>query len=187
MRPLEILLAEDSPVNQRVATVMLTKWGHRVSVAGNGRQAIAAVNAQPFDLVLMDVQMPEMDGLEATQIIRQQERTTGKHLPIIALTAHAMKGDRDRCLEVGMDSYVTKPIRSKELSRVIREVMGHESHSSPAATDGEKPAAAGAVAQTAQAPPPPATNGSPGRRRPHQLARSIRSHRRRPPTNVGIG
>ncbi len=165
IRPLEILLAEDSPVNQRVATVMLTKWGHRVSVAGNGRQAIAAVNAQPFDLVLMDVQMPEMDGLEATQAIRQQEITTGKHIPIIALTAHAMKGDRDRCLEMGMDSYVTKPIRSKELSRVIREVMGPELHSAAAPTDDAKvqpPATAPppAAAQTAAAAQS-ATNGSP--------------------------
>ena len=121
-RSLSILLAEDSPVNQRVATVMLSKWGHRVTVAANGRQAIAAVAAGEFDLVLMDVQMPEMDGLEATLAIRQREENTRQHLPIIALTAHAMKGDRDRGLAVGMDAYVTKPIRSKELARVINEV-----------------------------------------------------------------
>ena len=95
-----------------------------------GAKPLRPSTLQPFDLVLMDVQMPEMDGLEATQAIRQQEQTTGKHLPIIALTAHAMKGDRDRCIEVGMDSYVTKPIRSKELSRVIREVMGRIAPSS---------------------------------------------------------
>lgn len=121
-RSLNVLLAEDSPVNQRVATALLEKWGHRVTIAANGRQAIAAVRAGQFDIVLMDVQMPEMDGLEATIAIRQREESTSDHLPIVALTAHAMKGDRDRCLAVGMDAYVTKPIRSKELARVIYEV-----------------------------------------------------------------
>jgi two-component system, sensor histidine kinase and response regulator len=119
---LEVLLAEDSPVNQRVATAMLEKWGHRVTVASNGRQAIAMFTKQAFDLVLMDVQMPEMDGLDATRLIRQHEEATGGHVPIVALTAHAMKGDRQRCLSSGMDAYVTKPIRSKELLRVISEV-----------------------------------------------------------------
>jgi two-component system sensor histidine kinase/response regulator len=122
-RSLNVLLAEDSPVNQRVATVMLEKWGHRVTVAANGRQAIAQFTKGNFDLVIMDVQMPEMDGLEATRGIRQHEQTAGGHVPIVALTAHAMKGDRDRCLASGMDAYVTKPIRSKELARVIRDVL----------------------------------------------------------------
>jgi len=121
-RMLHVLLAEDSPVNQRVATAMLEKWGHRVTVASNGRQAIAVFTKQLFDLVLMDVQMPEMDGLEATRSIRQHEQSSGGHVPIVALTAHAMKGDRQRCLSSGMDAYVTKPIRSKELLRVIAEV-----------------------------------------------------------------
>ncbi len=128
-RPLEILLAEDSPVNQRVATVMLEKWGHRVSIALNGRQAIAMFKRHHFDLVIMDVQMPEMDGLEATRAIREFERTAGTHVPIVALTAHAMRGDRDRCLASGMDAYVTKPIRSKELARVIYEMMDHKPQS----------------------------------------------------------
>jgi PAS domain S-box-containing protein len=134
--PLHVLLAEDSPVNQRVATVMLEKWGHRVSIAANGRQAIAMFKRQPFDLVLMDVQMPEMDGLEATRAIRDHERGRGNHTPIIALTAHAMKGDRDRCLAVGMDAYVTKPIRSKELARVIHEMIENHSQPSTAAVRG---------------------------------------------------
>jgi len=121
-RSLRVLLAEDSAVNQRVASALLEKWGHRVSVAGNGRQAIAMFAAQPFDLVIMDVQMPEMDGLEATRGIRQYEQATRGHVPIVALTAHAMKGDRERCLDAGMDAYVTKPIRSKELFRVIQEI-----------------------------------------------------------------
>lgn len=122
-RPLNVLLAEDSPVNQRVATALLEKWGHCVTVAENGRQAIAAFCTQRFDLVVMDVQMPEMDGLEATQAIRHEEIGSGVHVPIIALTAHAMRGDRERCLAAGMDAYVTKPIRSKELARVIHDVV----------------------------------------------------------------
>jgi CheY-like chemotaxis protein len=121
-RSLRVLLAEDSPVNQRVATALLEKWGHTVTVAANGRQAIAALAGEQFDLILMDVQMPEMDGLEATVAIRQREQNEGGHIPIVALTAHAMKGDRDRCLAAGMDAYVTKPIRSKELARIIHEV-----------------------------------------------------------------
>jgi two-component system, sensor histidine kinase and response regulator len=132
-RSLHVLLAEDSPVNQRVATALLEKWGHRVTIANNGRQAIAAAAAGQFDLILMDVQMPEMDGLEATASIRQRELIDGGHLPIVALTAHAMKGDRDRCLAAGMDAYVTKPIRSKELARVIDEVVDRVQSAKPLA------------------------------------------------------
>jgi PAS domain S-box-containing protein len=122
-RSLRVLLAEDSAVNQRVATALLERWGHRVSIASNGRQAIAMFAAQSFDLVVMDVQMPEMDGLEATRGIREYEQQGNRgHVPIVALTAHAMKGDRERCLDAGMDAYVTKPIRSKELFRVIQEI-----------------------------------------------------------------
>jgi len=118
---LQILLAEDNPVNQRVALRILEKAGHSVVIAGNGKEAIGALELQAFDLVLMDVQMPEMDGLEAAAVIRQKELGTGRHIPIIAMTAHAMTGDRERCLASGMDGYITKPIRSRELVKVVEE------------------------------------------------------------------
>ncbi|MFN0086232.1 MAG: response regulator [Blastocatellia bacterium] len=121
-RGLRILLAEDNVVNQRVATLMLKKLGHTVVVAGNGREAVAAAGNGGFDLALMDVQMPEMGGLEATALIRERERLTGGHLPIIAMTAHAMKGDREACLDAGMDDYLSKPIQSPELFRVIEDL-----------------------------------------------------------------
>jgi signal transduction histidine kinase/CheY-like chemotaxis protein len=112
---LKILLAEDNTVNQKVAVRILEKRGHKVAVAGNGREALAALKEDVFDLVLMDIQMPEMDGFEATAAIRLSERDTGKHQPIVAMTAHAMKGDDQRCLEAGMDGYLAKPIRSEEV------------------------------------------------------------------------
>lgn len=140
-RTLHILLAEDSPVNQRVATAMLEKWKHEVTVAANGRQAIAMFRRQPFDLVLMDVQMPEMDGLEATRAIREYENEAGGHVPIVALTAHAMKGDRQRCLSAGMDGYVTKPIRSKELKKMIEEVTSAAASGTLAETANEEESA----------------------------------------------
>jgi CheY-like chemotaxis protein len=118
-RPLSILLAEDSLVNQKLALGLLRKRGHRIQIANNGQEALAALEAQPFDLVLMDVQMPEMDGLEATALIRRREAQAGGHVPIVAMTAHAMKGDRERCLEAGMDGYVSKPIRAEELFETI--------------------------------------------------------------------
>ena len=123
-RPLRILLAEDSLVNQKLALGLLEKRGHAVTVANNGREAIAKTESQTFDLALMDVQMPEMDGLEATAAIRARERRHGGHLPIIAMTAHAMKGDRERCLEAGMDGYVTKPIRTRALFDAIESLAG---------------------------------------------------------------
>jgi PAS domain S-box-containing protein len=128
VRGLYLLLAEDNTVNQRLAVRLLEKQGHTVVVAGNGREALALVlgdrkPAKPFDLVLMDVQMPMMDGLEATVLIRAAEKETGRHIPIIALTAHAMKGDRERCLAAGMDGYVTKPIQTGELQRAIVTLM----------------------------------------------------------------
>ncbi len=113
--PLRILLAEDNPVNQRLAIRLLEKWGHFVRVAANGRLALDALAEESFDLVLMDVQMPEMGGLEATLRIRDQEKTTGGHIRIIAMTAHAMKGDREKCLDAGMDDYISKPISQQEL------------------------------------------------------------------------
>ena len=120
-----ILLAEDNTVNQRVAVRLLQKQGHTVSVAENGREALDRLKQERFDLVLMDVQMPEMDGLEATAAIRDQEMSTGQHLPIIAMTAHAMAGDRERCLEAGMDGYVSKPIQPQVLFDTISSVVAH--------------------------------------------------------------
>jgi two-component system, sensor histidine kinase and response regulator len=116
---LTILVAEDNMVNQRLAVRMLEKRGHRVTVAVNGREALEALSRNSFDLVLMDVQMPEMDGLTATTILREQERGGEAHATVIALTAHAMKGDQDRCLAAGMDGYLTNPIRPQELDDVL--------------------------------------------------------------------
>jgi PAS domain S-box-containing protein len=119
IRPLRILLAEDSYTNQRLAVSVLTKWGHTVSIANNGRDAVNTWEREPFDLVLMDVQMPELDGYEATAIIREMETRSGRHTPIIAMTANAMKGDREECLAAGMDDYVTKPIHWPDLQRAM--------------------------------------------------------------------
>jgi two-component system sensor histidine kinase/response regulator len=130
---LRVLLAEDNPVNQRLAVRLLEKRGHHVVVAGNGAEALAAMDKQDFDLVFMDVQMPEMDGLEATAVIRGKEKITGKHQPIIALTAHAMKGDREKCISGGMDGYLTKPIRPQELDDVLEDYMGRRAGSALAA------------------------------------------------------
>ena len=118
-RSLRILLAEDNPVNQKLAARLIEKWGHSVLTVGDGRQALDALQRRKFDVVLMDVEMPEMDGYEATAAIRAQEQRTGGHHPIIAMTAHALKGDRERCLAAGMDGYVSKPIRANELFEAI--------------------------------------------------------------------
>jgi CheY-like chemotaxis protein/HPt (histidine-containing phosphotransfer) domain-containing protein len=117
-------LAEDSPVNQRLAVGVLNGRGHSVQVVNNGQEAVLAVSEQAFDLVLMDVQMPTMDGLEATRRIRQAESETGKHVPIMAMTAHAMPEDRETCLEAGMDEYVAKPIRAANLIDQIDRLLG---------------------------------------------------------------
>ncbi len=122
-RCLNVLLAEDNATNQMLARILLEKDGHTVVVAGDGKEALAALERQPFDLVLMDLQMPEMDGFEATDHIRQREKVTGRHMPIIAMTAHAMKGDKERCLEAGMDGYVSKPIRARELAEAIASLV----------------------------------------------------------------
>jgi signal transduction histidine kinase/DNA-binding response OmpR family regulator len=120
---LRILLAEDNTVNQVLAVRLLEKRGHRVTVAADGRQAVAALERQPFDLVLMDVQMPEMDGFQATAVIREREKTLGSHVPIIAMTAHAMEGDQKRCLAAGMDAYLSKPIQARDLFDAVEALM----------------------------------------------------------------
>jgi PAS domain S-box-containing protein len=117
---LEILLAEDNAVNQRLATRLLEKRGHRVTVANNGREAVELLERSSYDLVLMDVQMPLLDGIEATTLIREREKETGIHQPIVALTAYAVKGDQDRCLAAGMDGYLPKPIRPEELDALLQ-------------------------------------------------------------------
>jgi CheY-like chemotaxis protein len=159
-RRLHILLAEDNMVNQRLAVWILEKWGHTVVVAGNGKEALATLEREAFDLILMDVQMPEMDGFEATAEIRRREsqlpvvssqlsvggnspaeaqlttdnrQLTTSHIPIIAMTAHAMQGDRERCLAAGMDGYVTKPICAQDLFAAIEKVLplGYSCRPSP--------------------------------------------------------
>ncbi len=121
---LRILVVEDNLVNQRLFTRLLEKRSHRVTVATNGLEALAALDKDVFDLVLMDVQMPEMDGMEATGRIREKEKSTGAHQPVVALTAHAMKGDQERCLAAGMDGYLTKPIRPQELDDLLAQYLG---------------------------------------------------------------
>lgn len=121
-RPLRVLLAEDNLVNQTVLRALLERQGHSVSLAGTGAEAVAALARHTFDVVLMDVQMPEMSGFEATEAIRSSEKGSGRHIPIIAMTAHAMKGDRERCLEHGMDAYISKPVRPAQLWEALQEL-----------------------------------------------------------------
>ena len=120
---IRVLLAEDNIVNQRLAVGILSKLGCIVTVAGNGRIAVTELEQNEFDVVLMDVQMPEMDGYEATQFIRNREKISDRHIPIIAMTAHAMQGDRERCLAAGMDHYLSKPVRILELSDTLTQVL----------------------------------------------------------------
>jgi CheY-like chemotaxis protein len=125
-RPLNILLTEDNPVNQKLAIRLLEKAGHRVTLAGNGREALAALEnagSRGFDVVLMDIQMPEMDGMEAAAEIRNREKNSGKHIPILAMTANAMRGDRERYLASGMDGYISKPIRPDGLFAEIERCL----------------------------------------------------------------
>jgi CheY-like chemotaxis protein len=122
-RFLNILLAEDNAVNQKLAMRVLEKRGHAVSLAETGKVALEILEKQDFDLILMDLQMPEMDGLEATVTIRKREQLSGKHIPIIAMTANAMLGDKERCLAAGMDGYVSKPLQVKELLAMIEECV----------------------------------------------------------------
>jgi len=129
--PLRILVAEDSLVNQKLAVGLLQKHGHTVVIADNGKAALTALASQDFDVVLMDVQMPEMDGIDATAAIRAEEKQTGRHVPIIALTAHAMKGDRERLLAAGMDDFVAKPIRLQQLLDTLQRVLAPSGSAKP--------------------------------------------------------
>jgi CheY-like chemotaxis protein len=130
-KSLRILVVEDNLVNQRLATRLLEKRGHHVAVAGNGQQALVALEKERFDLVLMDMQMPEMDGFEATTEIRKRESANDQRLPIVALTAHAMKGDREKCLAAGMDGYLSKPIRPQELDEVLQRYLERPGETMP--------------------------------------------------------
>jgi CheY-like chemotaxis protein/nitrogen-specific signal transduction histidine kinase/HPt (histidine-containing phosphotransfer) domain-containing protein len=131
-RSFRILVAEDTPFNQKFILRLLERWGHYAVIAENGREALEALSKDEFDLVLMDVQMPEMDGYDATRAIRESEKQTGRHIPIIAMTAHAIKGDRERCLKAGMDEYVSKPISSGMLLKTIEALLPEETKTSPA-------------------------------------------------------
>ncbi|HYA63246.1 MAG TPA: response regulator, partial [Candidatus Sulfotelmatobacter sp.] len=128
---LSILVAEDNVVNQRLIVRMLEKRGHRVTVAGHGAEVLRLLEQDSFDLILMDVQMPEMDGLTATARVRELERDSGQHIPIVAITAHAMKGDHERCLAAGMDGYLSKPIRPQELDELLDHQIASRRHASP--------------------------------------------------------
>jgi len=140
-RALRVLVAEDNPVNQELAVQLLTRRGHTAIVAENGREAIAALDSRPFDLVLMDVQMPEMGGIEATRAIREKEKATGAHVLVLALTAHAMQGDRERCLAAGMDGYIAKPIDPREFLATV-EAATASIPAAPGGSDGTEARAA---------------------------------------------
>jgi CheY-like chemotaxis protein len=120
-----VLLVEDNAVNQTLAVRLLEKRGYSVKVAGNGRAGVEDSEGEQFDVVLMDIQMPGMDGFEATAAIREREKLTGGHVPIIAMTAHAFRGDQERCLSAGMDDYVSKPIRTSELVSKIETALAN--------------------------------------------------------------
>ena len=126
---LSVLLAEDNAVNQRLVSRLLEKRGHSITLANSGREALEFVAKQRFDVILMDVQMPDMDGLEATAAIRELEKTCGCYTPIIALTAHTMKGDRERCLAAGMDNFVNKPIDAAKFIEVLESTVPAEGRS----------------------------------------------------------
>jgi CheY-like chemotaxis protein len=121
--PLRILLAEDSVVNQKLAIGLLHKYGHEVTVANNGIEAVEQWSSGAYDVVLMDIEMPQMNGIQATAELRARERTTGRHVPIVAMTAHALQGDEQRCLDAGMDAYVSKPIRTQHLFETLAAVI----------------------------------------------------------------
>jgi len=124
---MRVLVAEDNPVNQRLTARLLEKHGHHATVVGSGREVLEALEMGRFDLVLMDIQMPEMDGFEATAAIRAHERIRGGHVPVIAMTAHAMSGDRELCLNAGMDGYISKPIQTKEFYQAVADISALKS------------------------------------------------------------
>lgn len=130
---MRVLLAEDSPVNKKLAVTLLEKHGHTVLTAGNGKEALDNLERLTPDAVLMDVQMPVMDGLEAIRAIRAKERQTGEHMPIVVVTAHAMKGDRERCLEAGADDYLAKPVCSRELLEALDRCAHPDAAAQPSA------------------------------------------------------
>jgi two-component system, sensor histidine kinase and response regulator len=130
-RKFRILVAEDNPTNQKLVLLLLEGRGHRVTVVNDGRQAVSKATERVYDLILMDVQMPEMGGFEATAAIRRHERDVGGHTPIVAMTAHAMAGDRERCLAAGMDAYVSKPLRAEELLGTVDRVGGQVAREEP--------------------------------------------------------
>jgi signal transduction histidine kinase/DNA-binding response OmpR family regulator/HPt (histidine-containing phosphotransfer) domain-containing protein/streptogramin lyase len=130
---LRVLVAEDNPVNQKLASRILEKHGYHVTLAQNGREVLGLLDREPCDVILMDVQMPVMNGFEATKTIRAAERGTRRHVPVIAMTAHAMKGDRERCLDAGMDAYVSKPIHARDLIQTVEETAGRFLLGSPSA------------------------------------------------------
>ncbi|HTI51820.1 MAG TPA: response regulator, partial [Planctomycetaceae bacterium] len=152
---LRILLAEDSFYNQKLAVSLLERRGHAVTVAGNGAEAVALAQSQTFDLVLMDVQMPEVDGLEATRLIREREQALGRRVPIVAMTAQAMKGDRERCLEAGMDDYLSKPVRAAQLYEMIARVANSYRANAPTNDRRARPAAPPAEPSAAETLPTP--------------------------------
>ena len=117
------MLAEDNPVNQKLASRLLEKRGHKVTTVANGREAVEALERSRFDVVLMDVQMPEMDGWTATEIIRKREQESNTHVPILALTAHAMKDYENRCYQAGMDGFVSKPLEPAQLFKAVEAVI----------------------------------------------------------------
>jgi signal transduction histidine kinase/DNA-binding NarL/FixJ family response regulator/HPt (histidine-containing phosphotransfer) domain-containing protein len=162
LRPLDILVAEDNPVNRTLMMRFLESEGHRPTLADNGREAVAAVMGRAFDVVLMDIQMPEMDGLEAARAIRAHEQEHGGHVPLIAVTAHAIKGDRERCIDAGYDGYVTKPVSFPDLLAALGDVLPESRRGAPSSPRVAKATAAaeeGVVAPAAVAlPPPPATS-----------------------------
>ena len=151
-RVLRVLVAEDNPTNQKLVSALLDQHGHHVSMVNNGRLAVERAAQEPFDIILMDVQMPEMSGLEATAAIRDAERHTGRHIPIVALTARAMAGDREDCLAAGMDAYVSKPVRADELFSTMAAITG----SKPAAAS--SPPTAASPEQRRGAPLPDRTH-----------------------------
>ena len=152
-RPLRVLMAEDGIANQKLAVGLLTRWGHEVVVAQDGQEAIELFQAQPFDVILMDVQMPKVDGLEATRKIRSLETAENAHVPIIAMTAHAMTADRERCFQAGMDGFVAKPIRKLTLLQALQEHTNSQPESDNDALSARPPMSTPAKAAAQVSPP----------------------------------